>query len=316
MFGKYIHHAPSFGDDADDDVKAEKLEMVDQQKEMLEQYVELFGDHPNTEIWPLAKSGTSPAPGMGNGRLPDCCKAACVKVDCVTCVGCNAIDCGKLSAEEETAKLKTTHVLPEYFAGYVPLSPELQNQIPESATTYLCEIEPMTGMTLKWTISGQNIFMQQTLQTSVAETWHSVGFTNVAPYNMGFADYIVSLFANYAGSYSGVRDLYKYDEGNHYPCWDVLQQCSLDGKAGTQDLQSRTAVRSKGISTSSWYRLLDTGDYKDSPITATSQNVMFARGVNDEFTYHGVESRTTCTVNFFTKVYSCPVRASNSATFV
>jgi len=225
-------------------------------------------------------------------------------------VGCNAVDCGKLSAEAETATLKKTHVLPDYFAGYVPLPRELENEIPAVQTTYLCQLTPMTGMTLSWTISGENIYMQQSLDTNVAEAWHSVGFTDVSPFDMGYADYIVSFFG---GNYSGVRDLYKYDAGNHYPCWDVLKQCSLDGQAGTQDLQGRVASRTQGVSTSSWYRLLDTGDYKDSPITDASQNVMFAYGVNDEFTYHGFNTRKTSTLNFFTGVHSF---GSNSPNFV
>merc|ERR1712018_332252 len=97
---------------------------------------------------------------------------------------------------------------------------------------YLCEVTPMKGMSLKWTISGDSIFMQQSLDTAVAETWHAVGFTDVEPFDMSYGDYIVTMFA--PNNYSGIRDLYKYDAGNNYPCWDVLQQCSADGQsAGT-----------------------------------------------------------------------------------
>ena len=93
----------------------------------------------------------------------------------------------------------------------------------------------MQGMTLSWVISGDSIFMKQELQTSVAETWHGIGFADVEPYNMGFSDFIVTM---YNKNYTGVRDLYKFDAGNHYPCFDVLQQCSSSGA------QARTANKS------------------------------------------------------------------------
>merc|ERR1712224_536188 len=109
------------------------------------------------------------------------------------------------------------------------------------------------------------IYFKQTLETKIAETWHAVGFTDIEPYNMGFGDFIVTMFNR---NYSGVRDLYKYDQGNNYPCWDVLHQCSSDGQsAGTMDLSDRTNNRQNGLSTSSWNRPLITGDIKDSEIT-------------------------------------------------
>jgi hypothetical protein len=297
LFGKYIHHAPSFGDESDEEVLAEKKEMVKQQQEMLEKYVALFSEAPSADVWPLVSSGTSPV--RGGGRLPDCCAALCVKVNCVSCVGCNAIDCGKLSEAEEKVVLKRDHVLPEYFAGYVPLPDHFAL---EAETTYLCNLAPLPGMTFSWTISGDNIYMQQTMDTEVATTWHSIGFTDVEPFNMGYADYLVSFFE---GNYSGVRDLYKFDAGNHYPCWDVLTQCSLDGHAGTADQQDATSKREGGVSTSSWWRALDTGDSKDSPIVADGQMVMFAHGVDDKFTYHGHRQYAKCNTNFFTGESGC-----------
>ena len=35
-------------------------------------------------------------------------------------------------------------------------------------------------------------------------------------------------------NYTGVKDLYKYDSGNDYPCWDVLHDCSTDNTTGTK----------------------------------------------------------------------------------
>lgn len=221
---------------------------------------------------------------------------------------CNAINCGKLEEAEEKAVLKQSHVLPEYFAGYVPLPDHLAHEAEE---TYLCNVAPLPGMTFSWTIVDDNIYMQQTLDTDIAETWHAVGFTDVEPFNMGYADYIVTMFNK---NYTGVRDLYKYDAGNHYPCWDVLQQCSLDGHAGTMDLKDTSNSREGGISSSSWYRALDTGDSKDSPIVEGGQMVMFAHGVDDQFTYHSVDHRVTCNANFFTGASNCT--QSVAASFV
>jgi len=305
LFGKYIHHEPSFGDDADESVKQEKLEMVAQQHEMLKRYSELFGERPSSELWPQSKAQ------MGAGRLPDCCSFQCVKVDCVTCVGCNAVYCGKLQGGPDGEKQALRHVLPEDFVGYVPYLGE-EPQL-ELSRTYLCSQTPMTGMTVSWTISGKYIHFQQSLSTSVAETWHAIGFTDVSPYDMGYADFIVSFFT---GNFSakgpgggGVRDLYKYDAGNHYPCFDVLTQCSLGGHAGTMDLLDRLVERKNGKSISSWTRLLDTGDTKDKVIKNEMQKVMFAIGVDDDFTYHPIDKRVTHTMNFFSSGF---VSGSNS----
>lgn len=104
------------------------------------------------------------------------------------------------------------------------------------------------------------------MDTSVKETWHAVGFTEQEPYDMSYSDFIVSM---YNRNYSGARDLYKYDAGNNYPCWDALTQCSADGaSAGTMDLENGFNAPQNGISVSTWHRELVTGDFKDSEFTA------------------------------------------------
>lgn len=305
LFGKYIHHAPAFGDDADESVISEKKAMLEDQAEMFKKYVELFEDEPRADVWPTAKR-------LGSGsdaRLPDCCKAQCVKPDCASCVGCNAVKCGK-AKDEMLGLLRTTrqhgehmvHVLPDHFAGYVPLPTALARRLAAVRDeSYLCTLSgPLPGMNLSWTISGDTIYMKQSLVKD--ETWYGVGFSDEAPYDMGGADFIVTMFNK---NYSGVRDLYKFDQGNNYPCFDVLGQCSHNGTVGTQDLMDRTNSRANGISSSTWSRKLLTGDFKDSPITETTKKVLFARGVDDWFTFHGKDQATACDVNFFTGDTKC-----------
>merc|ERR1712194_578306 len=114
------------------------------------------------------------------------------------------------------------------------------------------------------------------------------------------ADYILSFWGGVgSNNYTGIRDLYKYDEGNHYPCWDVIHQCSLDGEKGTMDIHDGKVSRENGVSTSTWTRLLVTPDKKDSPITTADKMVMFAYGFDDQFTYHGTDRWWKCTMNFF-----------------
>jgi len=222
-----------------------------------------------------------------------------VKPDCVSCVGCNAIDCGKL--EEQRSEKK--HVLPEDFAGYVPIPRTIADNMWSVDQDYLCTLSPLNGMTLSWTINDDLIYFKQSLETKIAETWHAVGFTDHEPYNMGYADYTVTMFNK---NYSGIRDLYKFDAGNNYPCWDVLKQCSADGQTeGKMDLNDRMNSRESGLSLSTWNRKLDTGDAKDSVITKESKKVMFAYGQDDSFTYHGHLGYKTCNVNFFTGETDC-----------
>jgi len=298
MFGRYIHHAPAFGDNEDDAVKEEKEGMLRDQAEMFKKYVALFEDEPPVNVWPTARRLG------GAGHLPDCCKASCVKPDCVSCVGCNAIDCGKFEGSLLSSPGgEKKHVLPEDFAGYVPVPRSIADNMLAVDQDYLCEVKPLGGMSLKWTISGDNIYMEQTMDLSVAQTWHSVGFSDVAPYNMGHSDFTVTMFNE---NHTGIRDLYKFDAGNNYPCWDVLAQCSVDGKsAGTLDLSNRMVKRKNGLSVSSWNRPLITGDYKDTEITAASKRVLFAYGKDDWFTYHSKLGHTSCDINFFTLETNC-----------
>jgi hypothetical protein len=271
--------------------------MLEDQKQMFENYVAPFEDEPPASVWPTARR-LSGAPG----RLPDCCKASCVKPDCVGCVGCNAVDCGYL-LESRTAGPPTKHVHPDHFAGYVPIPRSLAENLESAESSYLCSVQPLAGMTLSWTIDRDVIHMQQTLDNRVAEAWHGMGFSDASPYDMGFADFIVSFFS---GNYTGVRDLYKYDRGNNYPCWDVLHQCSATGQTmGSMDLSNRGTSRSNGVSISSWTRKLVTGDAKDSPITNENKHVLFAYGDNDDFNFHGKLQAKKCEINFFTADQTC-----------
>merc|ERR1712014_245297 len=95
---------------------------------------------------------------------------------------------------------------------------------------------------------------------------------------------------------------------------DVLGQCSLNGTAGTADLKDRTNTRQNGISTSTWTRKLVTGDYKDSPIKHGLKKVLFARGIDDFFTYHGKAQAGTCDVDFFSGEVSCGKRKADTLT--
>lgn len=131
-------------------MKAEKQSMLKDQASMFEKYVQLFEDEPKTQVWPTAKRL-----GGAGARLPDCCKARCVKPNCASCVGCNAVNCGK---EEEAADLlrsakdklyaQPPEVLPEHFAGYVPLPLHLAKRLPAAEPGYLCKAQPLPGMDL------------------------------------------------------------------------------------------------------------------------------------------------------------------------
>jgi len=304
LFGRYIHHAPAFGDNEDESVKAEKESMLADQHEMFKKYVTLFEDEPPTDVWPTARRLG------GAGHLPDCCKAECVKPDCASCVGCNAINCGKLEEKLMSPPGPKQHILPEQFAGYVPIPRSIADNLLSKDQDYLCGVNPFEGMFLKWTIAGDNIYFQQLLDTVKGETWHAVGFADTDPYNMGMSDFTVTLFNQ---NYSGVRDMYKYDKGNGYPCWDVLTQCSADGQtAGSQDNQDRTNVRQDGWSQSTWSRPLLTGDPKDSDITPVGKQTHFAFGKDDYFTYHSKQQALTCSVNFHTGETDCGAQVNEN----
>lgn len=203
----------------------------------------------------------------------------------------------------------TKHILPEQFAGYVPIPRSIADNLLSQDQDYLCGVNPFEGMFLKWTIAGDNIYFQQMLDTVKGETWHAVGFTDTSPYNMGMSDFTVTMFEQ---NYSGVRDLYKYDKGNGYPCWDVLAQCSADGQTpGTQDNVDRTSMRQDGWSQSTWTRPLLTGDAKDSDITADDKKTHFAYGKDDYFTYHSKQQASSCNINYFTGETDCGAQSGD-----
>ena len=58
-------------------------------------------------------------------------------------------------------------------------------------------------------------------------------------------DYMITMMQG--GNYTNyVRDMYKWDDGNGYPCWDVLYECSAgNGTTGTPDLEVTKDVAGK-----------------------------------------------------------------------
>mmetsp|Transcript_102569 Transcript_102569/g.230306 ORF Transcript_102569/g.230306 Transcript_102569/m.230306 type:complete len:127 (-) Transcript_102569:70-450(-) len=114
-------------------------------------------------------------------------------------------------------------------------------------------------------------------------------------------------------NYTGVKDLYKYDAGNGYPCWDVLHECSVGNKTkGTKDVENDSIQRANGVTSSTWSRKLLTQDYKDRPIKRGNTTVMFAHGTEDYFTYHQKHA-ATCTVDFFSGFSTCTPKPARSA---
>jgi len=300
MFGQYIHHSPSFGGED------EKSELSAQQKEMFQLYQTAFDGAPPVSVWPTAR--TKPLGGSVNGQhLPDCCSALCVKPSCHDCVGCNSVDCGKLGGEEGAShasqQVAKRMLSPESFSGYVPARKPMLTS-PEKSNPYACSVSPLSGMSLQWTISGKYIHFNHTLLENSA--WYSVGLSGKAPFDMGFADYMLSM---YTRNYSGVKDLYKFDAGQGYPCFDVLMQCSHDNfTAGTKDVENESIERVAGRTSSVWRRKLVTPDYKDEPIVASNMSVLFAHGNEDSFTYHG-RNFATCQVNFHSGLVDCGAKA-------
>jgi hypothetical protein len=217
MFGRHLHHAPSFGN------AAEKEALLLQQKRMFNAYKTSFGESPPTDVWGSHdRSQGSPTHGDGlvgaGGAMPDCCSAECVKPACAGCVGCNAVDCGYKGAGNvlPTEKLRRA-LAPEQFAGYVPTLTPLDDTPLSTQVSYLCSATPFPSgrfkhsMTFSWTISNGYIYFKH---TNEGENWYAVGL-NSSPM-MGLADYMVSMHTR---NYTGVYDLYKYDVGNDYPCW-------------------------------------------------------------------------------------------------
>jgi len=297
MFGKYFHHAPSFGGEE------EKTELREDQTVMLQKYEEHFNTPPRGDVWPLAN--------QLRGKLPDCCKAYCVKYNCRDCVGCGPIDCGY-------PKLKTKiHLSPATFGGYVPIDVQTLETSQISSKLKWNKVSPYSFMDFQWTIEEDTIKFSHSVKDK--NVWYGMGIC--APKHneglgdgggMGFADYMISM---YNRNYTGVFDLYKYDKGSGYPCWDVLYECSVGNKTkGTKDVQNSAITRENGITTSTWLRKLNTGDSKDWPITQSNMKIMFAYGRDDWFTEH--RSARTCTINFYTGKSKCGDDGKNAFSIV
>jgi len=291
LFGFYLHHAPSFGG------SEEKDELRQQQRRMLKNYEATFDAAPSKSLW-----GSS-----GNAQKdPDCCSAQCVKPNCASCVGCNAVYCGFLQGARvdnhthltlDGDHATRTTLAPEQFAGYVPLPPASGDAKPPPGGKYACSMKPMDGMTLSWSVSGNYIYFKHDL---LADAWYGVGLNNQS--GMGLADYMVTMPHN---NYTGVKDMYLYTEATGYPCWDVLHECSVGNSTkGTKDVEDDKIRRGPGHTSSTWNRKLVTGDSKDRAIVKGNLTVLFARGKDNYFTYHG-DMAAECAVDFFTGAYQC-----------
>eukprot|EP00416_Gambierdiscus_australes_P031458 CAMPEP_0171087072 /NCGR_PEP_ID=MMETSP0766_2-20121228/19932_1 /TAXON_ID=439317 /ORGANISM="Gambierdiscus australes, Strain CAWD 149" /LENGTH=683 /DNA_ID=CAMNT_0011544757 /DNA_START=24 /DNA_END=2075 /DNA_ORIENTATION=- len=294
MFGRYIHHKPSFGGED------EKVQLQKEQLGMFKAYMKTFSEPPPAGVWPTVKKTKL---GAG-GPLPDCCSALCAKPSCHDCVGCNSVDCGKVEG-------RVAHTSPDSFAGYVPATnPSLSAP---AAAPYACSLSlgipvgsPYT-MSLDWTICGDRIYFQQSLAGLSA--WYSLGLAGKDQTDMGFADYMLSMMTR---NYTGVKDLYKYDAGNGYPCWDVLYECSVGNVTkGTKDVENDIIRRTNGVTTTTWDRKLVTPDSKDRPITRGNMTVLFAHGTEDYFTYHKLH-RGACQVDFFSGLVACGAKPGQS----
>lgn len=280
MFGRYLHHAPSFGGED------EKVELRENQKVMLEKYQEHFNEPAPVDVWPMLSKSKK--------KLPDCCMAECVKPNCVQCVGCDALDCGH-------EKLKTKTLLsPAMFGGYVPIDVStLDYELP---ATYASKITPFPNMEFSWSITGEYIQFVHTLKD--VEAWYGFGISGKEPHGMAESDYMLSI---YSKNYTGVYDLYLYEDSEGYPCWDVLYECSVKNKTkGTHDIEDAAIKRADGITTSTWRRKLNTHDSKDWPIIRGEMTVLFAFGDNsDWFLYHTYENRVMCEIDFYNGKTTC-----------
>jgi len=312
MFGKYMHHAPSFGG------LDEKQKLLEQHKDMLETYVKHFGESPSSNIWPFVKSLNNYAKEDDDDddkhSMPDCCAGYCVKVECSykttksgDCVGCDPIDCGYNDVQwtdkpEGSPMIKARvkqPLSPAQFAGYVPIH-EPDHPFTFSVTPFY---KDGVKMVFQWNISQGVSHMR--LSLTGKKTWYGLGFGSgddrMNDGGMGFADYIVTM---YNRNYTGVFDMWKYNKGNDYPCWDVLYECSPGNKTkGTKDVTDIVVQRSGSTTWSSWTRPLSTGDNKDYKITAKTMHVMFAYGKDDWFTEH--KKKTTCKINMYTGSGKC-----------
>jgi len=303
MFGRYVHHNPSFGDDE------ERAELSEKQTDMFDLYREAFQAEPPMSVWPTA--ATTQRLGAG-GPLPDCCSAKCVKPSCHDCVGCNSVNCGYLGSPAEASTAARRLASPEALGGYIPALNPLTE--PPPAPEYLCSLEwngprgNPYAMSLDWTIVGDRVYFRQALYGLSA--WYSLGFSGRERHDMGFGDFMLSMFSK---NYSGVKDLYKYDAGNGYPCFDVLHECSADNQTqGTKDVENDSIRRENGMTESTWSRKLRPADVKDWPIERGNTTVLLAHGTEDYFTYHA-HHRATCQVDFFDGFVHCGATSVKTA---
>eukprot|EP01062_Namystynia_karyoxenos_P033292 TRINITY_DN244_c0_g1_i6.p2 TRINITY_DN244_c0_g1~~TRINITY_DN244_c0_g1_i6.p2 ORF type:complete len:720 (+),score=262.12 TRINITY_DN244_c0_g1_i6:81-2162(+) len=298
MFGHYIHHNPSFGG------AEEKAELVAQQQAMLANYAAVFGDAAPAAVWPGAPK--KKVNGFNEGT-PDCCSAKCAKPDCHSCVGCNALDCAYL-AQTENAKVSIGGVArqlsPEVAAGYVPISEEMSAM--KDAPAAVCSVNPQPDTVLQWHICNNEAYFQHTL-AGPNGGWYAVGISGKEPFvDMSGGDYVLSLPT---GNYTGIKDAYRWQPGNGYPCFDVEFECSEGNKTkGSMDLKNGQIVRTQQGTSSTWSRALHTGDSKDRDIPNGNVTVLFARGHSDYLFYHQGD-RNTCVINFFDGTTQCqPVK--------
>jgi len=296
MFGHYLHHSPSFGG------SEEQEELVQQQDSMFRRYEGAFEEQPSS-VWDRSrKLGVAEFPPLDQEEVwkmqksPDCCAARCVKPSCAGCVGCNAIDCGYLGAGEAAAAPGRPRrpLSPSQFEGYVPSATAAP--LGATAPRYLCSASPYDKIKLEWTIVGDRIHIR--LESKV-EAWFGIGLADSNSTGMGSGvDYNLVLSGrNYTNVV--VRDAYKWDPGNGWPCWDVLYECSSkNGTRGGKDTEDDSVVRTNGYTTATWNRKLATGDSKDWDIADRMTRVLFAYGTDDYFTYHqGFFGE--CSLNFF-----------------
>lgn len=303
MFGRFIHHKPSFGGEE------EKAELESHQQEMYQAYVRAFGEEPPRDMWPTAHKKKGKKLGAG-GALPDCCSAKCVKPSCHDCVGCNSVDCGYLAdMRGEIISGEEWFLPPNYWAGYVPASePALKYPPPAE---YACSMElrmPFDSpykMSFDWSICNERLHARHSLKGLGA--WFAIGLAGENQTDMGFGDYILTMMTH---NYTGVKDMYKWDTGNGYPCWDVLHECSVGNKTkGTKDVENEQITRDNSLTTSTWSRKLKTADYKDRHITPGNMSVLFAHGPEDFFTYHE-KHWAKCTMDFFAGAVDCKAAAA------
>eukprot|EP01062_Namystynia_karyoxenos_P033288 TRINITY_DN244_c0_g1_i2.p2 TRINITY_DN244_c0_g1~~TRINITY_DN244_c0_g1_i2.p2 ORF type:complete len:716 (+),score=253.35 TRINITY_DN244_c0_g1_i2:81-2150(+) len=294
LFGRFIHHSPSFGGGE------EKAELAQQQQAMMRSYQALFGDPAPAAIWPAAPRKKDHI-GKFNFGTPDCCSALCAKPDCHGCLGCNSVDCGYMGPPAAGGPRTSTsrQLSPEVFAGYVPASRQLAAQ--QDAPPDTCSVQPQPGMNLTWHICKDQIYFRQTLD-GPGGGWFGIGISGREPFvDMSRGDYTLTLPT---GNMSGVKDAYRWQPGNGYPCFDIEYECS-DGNQtkGTADVRNAQIVRTTKLTYSTWSRALRTGDPKDRDIAAGSISVMFARGSSDYLYYH--PGGNVCLINFFDGATDC-----------